>query len=65
MTTQTCHNCDSPGDGYCAACHGRGKSGGDEMHAAFGDDSSCSMCGGSGECQTCGGSGEIEVGGEG
>jgi len=65
MATLTCHNCDSPGDGYCAACHGRGKPAGDELRAAFGDDSSCSMCGGSGECQTCGGTGEIEVGGEG
>jgi hypothetical protein len=65
MATLTCHNCDSPGDGYCAACHGRGKPAGDEMRAAFGDDSSCSMCSGSGECQTCGGTGEIEVGGEG
>jgi len=65
MTTLSCHNCDSPGDGYCASCHGRGKPTGDELRAASGDESSCSMCGGSGECQTCGGTGEIEVGGEG
>jgi hypothetical protein len=65
MTTLTCHNCDYPGDGNCAGCHGKGKFARDEIRAAFGDESSCSMCDGSGECQTCGGTGEIEVGGEG
>ena len=65
MTTHTCHNCDSPGDGVCSGCHGKGKLGGEEMFASSGDDFSCSMCGGSGECPTCGGAGEIEAGGEG
>ena len=65
MATLTCHNCDSPGDGNCAGCHGRRKIAGEELRAAFGDESSCSMCGGTGECQICSGTGEIEVGGEG
>lgn len=68
MATQTCSACDSPGDGNCPACHGKGKIPGAEIPGAFdelGQESSCSVCGGSGECQTCGGQGEIEVGGEG
>jgi DnaJ-class molecular chaperone len=65
MTTLTCHNCDSPGDGSCPVCHGKGKIAGDEIFGGLGAEASCSMCGGSGECQTCDGTGEIEVGGEG
>ena len=67
MATQTCPDCDQPGDGNCVVCHGKGKIVTDESSAAnaFGYESSCSACGGSGQCQTCGGMGEIEVGGEG
>lgn len=68
MATQTCPNCDSPGDGNCPVCHGKRKILGGEISGAFnpfGHESSCSACDGSGECQTCGGMGEIEVGGEG
>lgn len=68
MATQTCHACDSPGDGNCPVCHGKGKTLGDEIPGAFdvfGHESPCSACAGSGECQTCGDMGEIEVGGEG
>jgi len=67
MSAQTCPSCDSPGDGTCSVCHGKGKVLGDEIAGAFevfGQESSCTACGGSGECQTCGGLGEIEVGGE-
>jgi DnaJ-class molecular chaperone len=68
MATQTYCDCDSPGDGNCSVCHGKGKIFGDEIPGSFdilGYESSCPACGGSGECQTCGGMGEIEVGGEG
>ncbi len=65
MTTLTCHNCDTPGDGVCPGCHGSGKIARDETFGAFEVESSCSMCGGSGECPSCDGMGEIEVGGEG
>jgi DnaJ-class molecular chaperone len=64
MTTLTCHNCDTPGDGICPACHGKGKIDGEATFGAFGAESFCSMCGGSGECQTCDGTGEVEIGGE-
>jgi DnaJ-class molecular chaperone len=67
MTTHTCLDCDSPGDGNCSVCHGRGKSLRErisETVLAFGYESVCSACRGSGDCPTCGGIGEIEVGGE-
>jgi len=68
MATQTCLDCDSPGDGHCAVCHGTGKILRRAVRGRFevrGPESLCSACRGSGYCQTCGGSGEVEVGGEG
>jgi len=68
MANVTCPDCDSPGNGNCSACHGKGTILGDETFGAstvFGHQSSCTACGGRGCCQTCGGAGEIEVGGEG
>ena len=68
MATQTCLACDSPGDGNCPVCHGKGRILGEEIPGAvdvLGLEAACSACSGSGECQTCGGTGEIEVGGEG
>jgi DnaJ-class molecular chaperone len=68
MATLTCPDCDSPGDGNCPVCHGKGKVPGDAVPVAFdvlAHESSCSMCRGSGECQTCGGMGDLEIGGEG
>jgi len=65
MTTLTRPDCDHPGDGNCAVCHGKGKVLADELPGTvvvFGYEASCSACGGSGECQICGGMGEIEVG---
>jgi len=59
---------DSPGDGNCPACHGKGKVTGNPIPGGFDVlvyETSCSACVGSGECQTCGGFGEIEIGGEG
>jgi DnaJ-class molecular chaperone len=66
MATQTCPDCDTPGDGNCPLCHGKGKVLEDELSAttAFRYESPCSACHGSGECRTCGGLGEIEIGGE-
>lgn len=67
MSTKICPDCDSPGDGNCPECHGKGHILEDEIPAtlhAFGN-SYCSACRGSGVCQTCGGMGEVEVGGEG
>ena len=63
MATHTCHDCDSPGDGICSACHGAGEMVGN--FNASGDAPSCPVCHGTGECRSCGGVGEIEVGGEG
>jgi hypothetical protein len=68
MATQTCPDCDSPGDGNCAARRGTGKVLRSAVHGRFvvrGPEASCSACDGSGHCQTCGGMGEVEVGGEG
>ncbi len=67
MTTHICIDCDSPGDGNCAMCHGSGRLSGESYSAAgdFGGEYSCSSCGGSGHCPKCGGSGELEIGGEG
>ena len=68
MATLTCPDCDSPSDGNCPVCHGKGKTPGDAISGGFDVlvyESSCSVCGGSGECQTCGGFGEIEIDGEG
>jgi DnaJ-class molecular chaperone len=66
MATRTCPDCDSPGDGNCPVCHGKGDIAGDDisgmLHAS--GNSHCSACHGSGACQTCGGMGEVEVGGE-
>ncbi len=67
MTTQTCPDCDSPADGNCSVCHGKGKTLRERISAdviVFGPESACSACGGSGDCPTCGGTGEIEAGGE-
>jgi hypothetical protein len=68
MSTHTCLDCDSPGDGNCSFCHGIGRLPGDNFTAIAGgamDEISCGSCGGSGECQKCDGSGQVEVGGEG
>jgi len=68
MSTHMCLDCDSPGDGNCPVCHGRGKIPGDNIPSTLGglgNESSCASCSGSGECQKCDGSGQIEVGGEG
>ena len=68
MSSHTCLECDSPGDGSCSVCHGVGMYFG-ESASGTDDDAggriSCSSCNGSGECQKCDGSGLIEVGGEG
>jgi DnaJ-class molecular chaperone len=66
MATQTCPDCDSPGDGNCSACRGKGKTLREKISDAvivFGHESICSVCGGSGDCLTCGGTGEMEAGG--
>ena len=34
MSTQTCTGCDSPGNGNCPACHGKGKILGAEISGA-------------------------------
>jgi hypothetical protein len=68
MATHTCLDCDSPGDGNCSVCHGKGKILVGQIpgeFGVFGHESSCSACSGSGHCQTCGGTGETDVGGEG
>ncbi len=69
MSIHMCLDCDSPGDGSCAACHGIGMLPGETAAGSAGDLGDgvvmCSACGGSGECQKCDGTGEIEVGGEG
>ncbi len=68
MSNQACLDCDSPGDGNCAVCHGIGRvlaAGAPAALGSLGDEISCSTCGGSGDCQKCDGSGVIEVGGEG
>lgn len=67
MSTHTCPNCDSPGDGKCSACHGAGKYLENHIPGAvdvLSQESSCTACGGTGECQACDGMGEMEVGGE-
>jgi len=66
MSTHTCIDCDSPGDGFCPKCHGSGRVEGMSFSGSGGEggDFSCSACGGSGDCSRCDGSGEVEVGGE-
>jgi DnaJ-class molecular chaperone len=67
MSAHACLDCDSPGDGHCAVCHGKGRIPEDTVAGAFGvlgHDLSCPSCDGSGHCQKCDGSGEVEVGGE-
>lgn len=67
MPTQTCPDCDSPGDGNCSVCHGKGKTLLEKISdtvIVFGRESACAVCGGSGDCPTCDGTGEIETGGE-
>ena len=67
MLAHTCPDCDSPGDGNCRRCHGKGKMPREKISDAvilFGQESACSACGGSGDCPTCSGTGEIEIGGE-
>jgi hypothetical protein len=67
MATQTCPNCDFPGDGKCSVCHGKGKALRERISEdviVFGHESPCSACGASGDCPTCGGTGEMEAGGE-
>ena len=67
MTDHTCPDCDSPGNGNCSVCHGKGKTLGEHISDAvivFAHESVCSACDGSGDCATCGGTGELEVGGE-
>jgi hypothetical protein len=67
MNTQSCPECDFPGDGACPACHGKGVIPSDELSLSGPSlgDTPCPTCGGGGECRRCGGTGEIEVGGEG
>lgn len=68
MSTHACIDCDSPGDGNCAACHGSGKIGTEKFidtAGGAGGGVTCSSCGGNGLCPKCEGSGEIEIGGEG
>jgi hypothetical protein len=68
MSTHICIDCDSPGDGNCAACHGIGRvlaASAPGTFGGLGDELSCASCGGSGDCQKCDGSGQVEVGGEG
>ncbi len=63
MATDTCPDCDSPGDGNCSVCHGKRRTLGEKISDAvivFGHESDCSACGGSGDCLTCGGTGEAD-----
>ena len=66
MPTHMCLDCDSPGDGNCAVCHGIGKLPGANMAGTFerGNEVACAFCSGTGDCQKCDGSGEIDIGGE-
>jgi hypothetical protein len=67
MPAHVCIDCDSAGDGNCAACRGSGRVGGASLSGESdegGDETPCPACEGSGLCPKCQGSGEIEVGGE-
>ena len=67
MTRLTCTDCDSPGDGNCSVCHGKGTTLQERLFGSISelvDASPCAACSGSGHCPTCGGVGEMEVGGE-
>ena len=64
MATQTCHDCDIPGEGNCRRCHGEGRILSDKSFGPFDAEIPCPRCEGTGACPACGGTGEIEAGGE-
>jgi DnaJ-class molecular chaperone len=64
MATQSCPDCDTPGEGDCRRCHGEGKTFPDKSFGKFAAEIPCPRCKGTGACPTCGGTGVIEVGGE-
>ena len=64
MATQSCPDCDTPGDGDCRRCHGEGKTFPDKSFGKFSAEIPCVRCKGTGACPTCGGTGVVEVGGE-
>jgi DnaJ-class molecular chaperone len=61
MATQSCRDCDTPGEGNCRRCHGDGKILPDKSFGKFAAEIPCSRCKGTGACPTCGGTGVIEV----
>ncbi len=67
MAAHACPDCDTPHDGNCSVCHGKGKTLREKISdtvIVFGHESPCPACTGSGDCPTCGGAGETEAGGE-
>jgi hypothetical protein len=67
MSSHVCIDCDSAGDGNCAACRGSGRVEGTSLSGesdGSGGEIACPACEGTGLCPKCQGSGEIEIGGE-
>src|SRR5215469_5818903 len=65
MSTQSCPDCYTAGDGNCQMCHGEGKIHSERRYGQSVAEMSCPKCKGSGACPTCGGTGVLEAGGEG
>ncbi len=58
---EDCPDCDNPGNGECARCHGTGYEPGviNQIASSLAgeDGEDCSECGGSGDCPSCDGDG--------